>query len=107
MIPAGCDAITHADPLAARHLTGRARRPAMDLKPLPFDATLEQYGRQAQVMLDAYRSGDAKAVQFFRQHHPRFLRSDIPWLSKNVSDSEIQSAALETADARVALARWY
>jgi len=32
---------------------------------------------------------------------------DIPWLPKNLPDSEIQSAALTDADAQLAIARWY
>ncbi|MBI3682861.1 MAG: ankyrin repeat domain-containing protein [Acidobacteria bacterium] len=79
----------------------------MDLKPLPFRSNLEQYQRQAEDLLDAHRSGDSEAIRVIHENHPRFLDSKIPWLPKNLPDSEIQSAALSLADAQLAIARWY
>ncbi len=79
----------------------------MDLKPLPFHSSLEQYQKQAEELLEAYRSGDAEAIRHFRHRHPRFLDPRIPWLPRQVSDAEIRSAGLELADAQLAIARWY
>ncbi len=79
----------------------------MDFKPLPFRSTLEQYQKQAEELLDAHRSGDPQAIRILHENHPRFLDSKIPWLPKNLPDAEIQSAALELADAQLAIARWY
>lgn len=79
----------------------------MDLKLLPFRSGLQQYQKQAEELLQAFRSGDAQAIRVFHDKHPRFLDSKIPWLPRKLSDSEIQSAALELADAQLTIARWY
>jgi hypothetical protein len=79
----------------------------MELNPLPFRATVEQYQKQADELLAAHRSGDSQAIRVIHQNHPRFLDSKIPWLPKSLPDSEIQSAALELADAQLTIARWY
>src|SRR5260221_7662631 len=79
----------------------------MDLKPLPFNSGLDQYQRQAEELLSAHQSGDAQAIRIFHERHPRFLDSKIPWLPKTLPDSEIQDAALDLADAQLAIARWY
>lgn len=79
----------------------------MDLNPLPFRSGLERYRQQAEVLLAAHQSGDPGAVRVFHQKHPRFIDSKIPWLPKNLPDSEIQGAALDLADAQLAIARWY
>ena len=79
----------------------------MELKPLPFSSSLEQYQKQAEELLEAYRSGDSEAIGLIKKRHPRFLDERIPWLPKNVSDSEVRSAALELADAQLTVARSY
>ena len=79
----------------------------MNLNRLPFHSPLEQYQEQSEQLFEAYKSGDSAAIQLFKQHHPQFLDPKIPWLSKNPSDAEVQSAALALPDAQLALARWY
>jgi ankyrin repeat protein len=79
----------------------------LKLDHLPFRSSLAQYQQQAELLHQAHASGDPDAIRMFRQHHPRFLRSDIPWLPKTLTDSELQSVALEPADAEMAIARWY
>jgi ankyrin repeat protein len=79
----------------------------MDFKPLPFRSTLEQYQKQAEELLEAHRSGDPQAIRVIHEKHPRFLDSKIPWLPKNLPDSEIRSAAFELADAQLTIARCY
>ncbi len=79
----------------------------MNLQPLPFRSNLEQYQKQAEELLAAHAAGDPQALGIIHRNHPRFLDSKIPWLPKNLSDSEIQSAALEPADAQLVIARWY
>jgi ankyrin repeat protein len=79
----------------------------MDLKPLPFSSSLEQYQQQAQNLLEDCRAGDPEAIQLFKQRHPRFLDDKIRWLPKNVSDAEVRDAGLDSADAQLALARSY
>lgn len=87
--------------------TGRIRCMDMDLKPLPFDSGLEGYQKQAEALLRAHRAGDFDAIRAFKERHPRFLRSDIPWLPKALSVSDIRDAALDLADAQLTVARWY
>jgi ankyrin repeat protein len=79
----------------------------MDLKRLPFRSGLQQYQRQADSLLQAWRSGDADAIRIIHERHPRFLDEKIPWLPKNLPDSEIQNAGLEIGDAQLTIARWY
>ena len=79
----------------------------MDLKPLPFRSSLDQYQRQAEELLEAYKSGDSEAIQCIKGDNPRFLDSKILWLPKNLPDSEVLSAALELSDAQLTIARWY
>jgi hypothetical protein len=79
----------------------------MDFKPLPFSSNLALYQKQAETLLDAFRAGDSQAIKIIHNNHPRFLDSKIKWLPKNLADSEIRSAALELADAQLAIARWY
>src|SRR5438477_362140 len=79
----------------------------MDLRPLPFSSTLREYQEQAAGLLQAYRDGDPEALRQIHHHHPRFLDAEIPWLPKDVADSDIQAAGLELADAELTLARCY
>jgi ankyrin repeat protein len=79
----------------------------MDMAPLPVRASLDQYEKQAAALLDAWRAGDATAIQIVRQRHPRFLDSNIPWLPKRLSDADVRSVVLELPDAQLTIARWY
>ncbi len=79
----------------------------MTWQPLPIDAPLAAYDAQAASLLTAWRNGDADAVQLFRHRLPRFLRDDVPWLPRAVSDADIRASGLDHADARMAVARAY
>ncbi len=79
----------------------------MDLSRLPFRSSLDRYQKQADALLEAHASGDPEAIRIIHHNHPRFLDPKIPWLPKDLPDSEIRSAALEPADAQLAIARWY
>ena len=79
----------------------------MNLDPLPFRSGLAQYQKQAQGLLAAHKSGDPHAIQVIHERHPRFLDSKIPWLPKNLPDSEIRNATFDLADAQMTIARWY
>src|SRR6266850_2864590 len=79
----------------------------MDFKPLSFDSTLERYQKQAEALLEAHKSGDAQANRIIHEKHPRFLDSKIPWLPKDLPDSEIRTDAFELADAQLTIARSY
>jgi len=78
-----------------------------DITPLSFRSSLEEYQKQAEELFEALRAGDPGAIQLVRHKHPRFLDASIPWLPKNLSDSEVRSVTLELADAQLAIARWY
>jgi len=79
----------------------------MDRTHLSFRSKLEQYQKQAEELLEGYKSGDAEAIRCFKQCHPRFMDPKIAWLPKNVPDSEVRSAALGLGDAQLTIARWY
>ncbi len=79
----------------------------MNLTPLPFRSGLGQYRRQAQELLEAYRSGDSGAIRCINERHPRFLDEKIAWLPKNVSKAEVLGAGLDLDDLQLTLARWY
>jgi hypothetical protein len=79
----------------------------MDTHPLPFHSSLARYEKQAAELLEARGSGDPQAIEVFHRNHPRFLDDKIVWLPKDLQDSEIRNAALDLADAQLALARWY
>lgn len=77
----------------------------MEITPLPFRASLEEYQKQAEKLLEAWRVGDPGAIQIVSTRHPRFLDDRIPWLPKKLPDSEIRATAL--ADTQLTIARWY
>src|SRR5687768_12157033 len=79
----------------------------MELTPLPFRATLQQYREQAAALLEAWRGGDASAIRVVRHTHPRFLNPAIPWLPKRLSDAEVRSGAFDLSDAELTVARAY
>ena len=79
----------------------------MEWTVLPFDAPLEAYEAQARELHDAWRAADEGAVRLFRHRLPRFLRTDVPWLPRDVSDAEVLAAPLDLDDARTATARAY
>src|SRR5262249_33279928 len=58
-------------------------------------------------LLKACQSGDSAAIRVFNQKHPRFLDARIPWLPKQLPETEIRDAALYPADAELAIARCY
>ncbi|WP_162271344.1 ankyrin repeat domain-containing protein [Luteitalea pratensis] len=74
---------------------------------MPLRSPLEAYVAQAARLLEAWRTGDAGALRFFKERHPRFLREDVPWLPRPLSESDIAAADLNDDDARLATARGY
>jgi ankyrin repeat protein len=79
----------------------------MDLTPLPLGSGLEDYEAQADALLDAWRGGDPRAIQYVRERHPRFLDDRVPWRPKRMSDDEARKVDLDRGDARLATARGY
>src|SRR5438270_1890670 len=79
----------------------------MDIAPLPFRAGLDEYQKQAEQLLEAWKAGDPGALRIFHEKHPRFLDEKIPWLPKSLSQADIRNAPFNVADAQLAVARWY
>jgi ankyrin repeat protein len=79
----------------------------MELSRLPFDAPMIEYEKQASALHEGWRRSDGDAVRLIREHHPKFLREDVPWLSKDLSDEEVRTMSVDEGDARQAVARWY
>jgi ankyrin repeat protein len=74
---------------------------------LPFDAGIEAYRTQAEALMKRWRDGDKHAIEIVRQNLPLFLDDKIPWLPKQIPESELLAAPFDFADAQLALARWY
>jgi ankyrin repeat protein len=79
----------------------------VNIAPPPLRGGLDQYEKQADDLLEAWKAADPGAIQIVRQKHPRFLNPEIPWLPKNMSESEVRSVTLERSDAQLTVARWY
>ena len=79
----------------------------MTFSPLHVRAGLREYQQQAEDLLNAWRAGDADAIQLVRHRHPGFLRMDIPWLPRKLSDAEVRSTRFQLVDAQSAVARCY
>ena len=79
----------------------------MELKPLAFDAPLSGYLAQADALLAGWHARDENAIRVFRNRHPKFLDSKIPWLARDMTDAEVKATPIDRDDARLALARWY
>jgi ankyrin repeat protein len=82
-------------------------RISVGLTPLPPSAALDAYERQASGLLDAWNAGDADALGFVRSRHPHFLREDVPWVQRRMTDEEARRHPFALADARLTVARGY
>src|SRR5215470_8859381 len=69
----------------------------MDLKELPTFASLEQYERQAQDLVEGHKLGDSELIWSIKTNHPLFC---------NMSPSEIRSSRFTFSDAQLVIARW-
>jgi ankyrin repeat protein len=75
---------------------------------LPFRAPLADYQAQADRLLDAWKAGEDRDLMSVIVHqHPKFLRTDVPWAPRRMTEDEIRAVPIDAADARLALARWY
>jgi ankyrin repeat protein len=76
-------------------------------KALPFDTGLAAYENQAAHLLAGWRSGNKDMIAAIRRLHPKFLREDVSWLEKPMSDEQLRATSFDPDDARLAVARWY
>lgn len=67
-------------------------------EPLPFNATVADYQREAETLFAALQSGDESAGWRFKWEHPRFRGESI---------QEVRDAALAITDAQMVVAREY
>ncbi len=74
---------------------------------VPYNATLFAYQAQADLLLTGWRAGDDDAIRFFYQKHPRFRRSDVLWLPKDLDKADVVKETMTDDDARLAIAYWY
>lgn len=79
----------------------------MEMKPLRFDAPLQEYIAQADALLSGWHSRNENTIRVFRSRHPKFLDDKIPWLERDLTDAEVRATPIDRDDARLALARWY
>jgi ankyrin repeat protein len=75
--------------------------------PLPVTATQEAYEQQAMHLLQSWRDGEKGALRYFKEHLPRLMNPDVPWLPRGSSEEEIRAETFSIEDARAALARGY
>jgi hypothetical protein len=68
---------------------------------------MDEYERQADQLLDGWRRGSEAAIEIVRTMHPWFRDGEIRWLPRQVGESEVRAFPLDSAGARLALARWY
>ncbi len=67
-----------------------------DTAPLPFDAPLQEYQRQAEALFSALQAGEDAAGWRFKWQHPRFRGRTL---------TDVREANLDLADARRVIAR--
>src|SRR3954468_9357833 len=91
----------------ALHVIEFELRAMREITPLPCDSGLDGYQRQAEELLAAWKAGDPDAIRVVIHKHPKFLSDPVSWLPKKMTEAEIRSAAFDTADAELTVARWY
>lgn len=79
----------------------------MEFTPVPWDAPLDAYERQAATVLAGFHARDAAIIDAVHHAHPRFLDDTVTWLPRPLSREEIAATPFTIDDARLALARTY
>src|SRR5262249_52178947 len=85
----------------------RIAKARMQLTPVPFQASLHDYQKQADDLFAGWNARDEDAIRIAVHKHPKFLNPDIPWLPKKLTKEDILGAAFEPSDAQLTIARWY
>lgn len=80
---------------------------ASPFSPLPWDAPLDAYERQAVELLEAHAAGNADALALLHRSLPRFLDETVTWLPRPITADEIRATPLDLSDTRMAVARLY
>lgn len=79
----------------------------MELHPLSFRASLDEYKKQAKALLDLYRSGDPRALYLVRQQHPRLPGRRHTNDRNKVTEADIRRIGVSLADAQTIIAGFY
>ncbi len=79
----------------------------MALTHVPFRAPLDEYVSQARDVLAGWRAGDPAVVEAVRHSHPRFVRTDYPWMPLPATEDEARREPFDESDARLVVARAY
>lgn len=79
----------------------------MSITPVPWDAPLDAYERQAATVLSGFQARDPAVLDAVHHAHPRFLDDTVTWLPRPLSREEVAAAPFTMDDARLAVARTY
>jgi ankyrin repeat protein len=79
----------------------------MHITPVSFRAGLQEYQQQADDLLNGWKAGDTDAIRIAVHKHPQFLRADVSWLPRKLTEADIRNAAFERREAQMTIARWY
>src|SRR5262245_60355630 len=79
----------------------------MHMTPVFVRASLDAYQAQADELLRGWKNEDRDAIELVVHRHPKFLRRDVSWLPRQLTEADIRQASFDMADAQLAMARWY
>src|SRR4029077_1733129 len=79
----------------------------MHIAPVSFRASRQAYQEQADQLLEGWNSEDRDAIRLAVHRHPKFVRSDVPWLPRKLTEAEIRNTSFDRSDAQLTIARWY
>ncbi|MEZ5963676.1 MAG: ankyrin repeat domain-containing protein [Planctomycetota bacterium] len=72
----------------------------------PLRAPLAEYEARAEQLRLAFAAGDGDALALVHKSHPHFRDPDVPWKPRELAPGELETATLDAAAARLALARF-
>jgi hypothetical protein len=61
----------------------------MHIAPVSFRSSLQAYQAQADELLQGWNTEDRDATRLAVHKHPKFLRSDVPWLPELKPTSDV------------------
>jgi hypothetical protein len=79
----------------------------MHITPVSFRAGLYEYQQQADDLLNGWKAGNTDAIRIAVHKHPKFLRADVPWLPRKLTEADVRNATFGLPDAQMTIARWY
>jgi len=76
----------------------------MQLTPVPFQASLQDYQKQADDLFAGWKARDEDAIRIAVHKHPKFLNPEIPWLPKTLTKEDVLGAPFDASDAQLTIA---